>query len=228
MTRRDAAEQREASTNDGAKRCSPMSSFVSATIERLPYAVAYGTAERLLGEIADCCVVATMAGSLRRGEPTCGDIEIVAAPAVEQLHERDLFGDVVRTVPVDRLAARMGTLADNDIVARRRRPDGKLAWGPYWKAFTFEGAPVDLYTPEHARLGWILALRTGPEAFARQLVVPVDRTTKDGRPGLLPPTIRPRDGWLTRGASGERIETPTEREVFDLFGLPYPEPRERR
>jgi len=201
---------------------------VAATEQLLPYAAAYAVAQRLLDEIYDCCDEAIIAGSIRRGEPTCGDVELVVVPSVELRHERDLFGDVVRTVPNDRLAARLTTLADNDVVRRRTRADGKLVWGPAWKSFTFEDTPIDLFTPEAARLGWILALRTGPAAYSRQLVRPVGLTTKDGRPGLLPPTIKPRGGWLTRGASGERIATPTERDVFDLFGLAYPDPRARQ
>jgi DNA polymerase/3'-5' exonuclease PolX len=194
----------------------------------MAYAEALDLAERLLLELADCYVEAIIAGSIRRDEPTVGDIEVVAVPSVELRYERDLFGDIVSTVPVDHLAARLTTLADNGVVRPRPRADGKLVWGPFWKSFTYEGAPIDLFTPEQARLGWILALRTGPAAFSRQLVVERGRTTKDGRRGLLPPTLKPRDGWLTWRTSGERIETPTERHVFDLFGLSYPAPRARR
>jgi DNA polymerase/3'-5' exonuclease PolX len=43
----------------------------------------------------------------------------------------------------------------------------------------------------------------------------------------LPPLLVPRDGWLTRRVSGERIETRDERAVFALFGIPYLEPWER-
>jgi hypothetical protein len=84
-----------------------------------------------------------------------------------------------------------------------------------------------------SRLGWILLLRTGPAAFSRQLVVPKrdDKgrpgRTKDRRPGLLPIHIKPVDGWLTYRTSGERIETPTEQSVFDLFDIPYIEPWSR-
>jgi DNA polymerase beta palm len=120
---------------------------VAATETRLPYAAAYAVAQRLLDEISDCCDAAIIAGSIRRGEPTCGDVEIVAVPAVELRHERDLFGQVVKTVPNDRLAARLTTLADNAVIRRRPRADGKLVWGPSWKSFTFEDTAIDLSTP---------------------------------------------------------------------------------
>lgn len=200
---------------------------MSAAIERLPHADAYGLAERFIAGIADQCVHVEIAGSIRRHAPTCGDIEIVAVPATAVRYQYDLFGSVSGTVAVDSLASRMDRLACEDVVTKRRRADGTLMWGPSWKSFTFGGAAVDLFTPEQERYGWILALRTGPAAFSRQLVMPVGRTTADGRPGLLPPTIAPRDGWLTWGASGERIAVPTEREAFDLFGIGYIEPRAR-
>ena len=202
---------------------------MSTTTNRLSYASAYAVAEACIDEIADSCVQTVIAGSLRRHEPTAGDVEIVAVPIIELRHERDLFGEVVKTIPVDRLHARLTTLADNEIVRPRVRDDGRLvSWGPAWKALTFDGVRVDLFTPDAGRFGWILALRTGPAAFSRQLVVERGHTTRDGRPGFLPPFIRPADGWLTRSLSGERIETPHERDVFDLFDLPYPQPAERR
>jgi DNA polymerase/3'-5' exonuclease PolX len=202
---------------------------VSAATERLPYADAYKVADRLVGDyLAMHCVHAEIAGSIRRRAPTVGDIEVVAVPMVELRYEHDLFGAISRAVVVDFLAERLDRLAEQGVVTRRARPDGKLVWGPSWKSFDFEGARIDLYTPEQGRFGWILALRTGPAAFSRQLVVERGQTTRDGRPGLLPPTIRPRDGWLTRPLSGERIETPTEREVFALFEMPYLAPADRR
>lgn len=105
--------------------------------------------------------------------------------------------------------------------------NGAPRWGPTLKYLTYRGARVDLFTPNVERFGWILLLRTGPAAFSRQLVVPRGRRTKDNRPGLLPPQIVPRDGWLTERVSSYRIETPDERSVFELFGLTYQEPWER-
>jgi DNA polymerase/3'-5' exonuclease PolX len=179
-----------------------------------------GTYERLV-----------VAGSLRRRLAHIGDIEIVAVPKIERL-TTGLFEDM--PTDVDRLDGRMQALLDNDEVGRRRKSDGSLmAWGPTWKSVTFNGRSIDLFTPDAGRFGWILLLRTGPAAFSRQLVVPKrddagrPGRTRDRRPGLLPIHIKPVDGWLSYRTSGERIETADERDVFDLFGLPYVEPWER-
>ena len=37
----------------------------------------------------------------------------------------------------------------------------------------------------------------------------------------------PRDGWLTSRLSAEKIPTPTEQSVFELFKIPYIEPWSR-
>jgi DNA polymerase/3'-5' exonuclease PolX len=171
-----------------------------------------------------------IAGSLRRRLAYIGDIEVVAVPKVE--HQSDGLFEGMATA-VDRIDARMMALLDNDAVSKRLDANGSPRWGPTLKYLTFRGARIDLFTPCAERFGWILMLRTGPAAFTRQLVVPKrddkgrSGRTKDRRPGLLPIHIKPVDGWLTFRTSGERIETPDEKSVFELFGMPYQEPWER-
>lgn len=170
-----------------------------------------------------------VAGSLRRRLAMIGDVEICAVPRVEivRVETPDLFGSEFTSSEVDQLDFRMQELLGHGLVAKRLDANGSPRWGPTLKYLTFDGAPVDLFTPCAERFGWILLLRTGPAIFSRQLVVPKGKRTKDGRPGLLPAYIVPKDGWLTYRTSGERIETPTERSVFELFGLTYQEPWER-
>jgi DNA polymerase/3'-5' exonuclease PolX len=172
-------------------------------------------------------------GSLRRRLAHIGDIEIVAEPKTATV-SGGLFDDDLTTI--DLLHGRLEALLDNGTVQQRLDVNGRPRWGPVVKYLTYRDARVDLFCPDAGRFGWILLLRTGPAAYSRQLVVPrgkiagearTQTKTNDGRWGLMPPHIVPRDGWLTYRMSGERIETPTERSVFDLFGLPYQEPWER-
>ena len=95
------------------------------------------------------------------------------------------------------------------------------------KLLTYNDTPIDLFMPERARFGWILAIRTGPAAFSNALVTPRGATTKSGRRGLLPERYAARDGWLVERLSGQRIETPDESDVFRLLELEYREPWER-
>lgn len=163
-----------------------------------------------------------IAGSVRRRAATVGDIEVVAVPL--RAIQYDLFGARTDTA-VDLLDRTLNDARNRGEVAGREGAAGRQLWGPRAKYLTFEGASIDLFAPEAERFGWILALRTGPAAFSRQLVRPSDRRTKDGRPGLLPRHLAPRDGWLTSRVSGEKIPTPDEADVFRLFGMPHLEDR---
>jgi DNA polymerase/3'-5' exonuclease PolX len=195
------------------------------TAERMFRTEAVAIAKAFVAEIEDCCDQLIVGGSLRRRLAMIGDVEVVCVPKVETV-TGGLFGD--ESTDIDRLDARMTHLLDNGEVTKRLDKNGVPRWGPTLRYVTFQGARVDLFSPCAERFGWILLLRTGPAAFSRQLVMPRGRQTRDGRPGLLPPLIVPRDGWLTWRVSGERIGTPDEESVFELFKLSYLEPWARR
>lgn len=201
--------------------------------ERFPSSVAGPVAKRFVELIAPYCHQVVIAGSLRRRLPTVGDIEVVATPIVEQ-RTAGLFGDVI--VEEDRLGAYLECLLIGGDIQKRPRADGKTFWGPKAKYLTFEGIPVDLFTPDAARFGIILVIRTGPAQFSHRLVATKDQSVVVGkhangheirRPGLLPEMYRVQDGWLTRRVSGEKIATPDEQTVFELLGIEYAEPWNR-
>jgi DNA polymerase/3'-5' exonuclease PolX len=196
----------------------------SAPAERLERPEAVAIARALVAQIEDCCAQLKVAGSLRRRLAHVGDIELVAEPKTEPVTS-GLFDDIVTTR--DLLDERMNELLDSGTVQQRLDINGHPRWGPLVKYLTYRDAKVDLFCPNAERYGWVLLLRTGPAAFSRQLVVAKDRRTKDGRPGLRPVYVAPAAGWLTWRTSAQRIPTPTERHVFELYGLPYLEPWER-
>ena len=187
-----------------------------------PEAVAIARA--FVSAIEDATDQLVVGGSLRRRLAWVSDIEVVAVPKMFEATD-GLFGDV--PVRVNHLEDRLQAMLDHGEVDKRRDRHGVTRWGPTLKYLSFQGAKVDLFSPGPQRFGWILLLRTGPAAFSRQLVVPRGKRTKDDRPGLLPPTVLPRDGWLTDKTSGQRIETPTERDAFRVLGLDWIEPWER-
>jgi len=200
---------------------------MSSTATRLPYDTASTAAGSLSVLLADVCESIMVCGSVRRRAETVGDVELVAVPRIMTYEQFDLFREIVKTTTVDLLFARLDALADDGLIVKRQRSDGKLVWGPHAKALSYDGIPFDLYTPEKERAGWIVLVRTGPAAFARQLVVEVGTLTKDRRPGLMPPTVRAVNGWLVDRVSGRRLETPTERDAFAALKLEYLEPWER-
>lgn len=209
---------------------------MSATTDtRMQRTTAIAIARQFVAEIEPYATQLIVAGSLRRRLAMIGDIEIVAVPKVEMVPHpvTDLFGEKIEYTDVDRLDERLNQMLAVGAVQKRLDAKGSPRWGATLKYLTYQGARVDLFCPSAERFGWILLLRTGPAAFSRQLVVPKtdDRgkrlLTKDRRPGLMPAHIRAKDGWLTYRTSRERIPTPTERDVFELFGLAYEEPWER-
>lgn len=202
---------------------------MSGADTRIPRPEAVAAAKRFVDLLDGTYSQLVVAGSLRRRLALIGDVEVVAVPRVESVESEDvdLFGTRRPAEDVDLLDRRMQMLLEEGTVSKRLDSAGSPRWGPMVKFALFEGVRVDLFTPSEDRFGWILLLRTGSAMFSRQLVVPKGKQTRDGRPGLLPRHLQPRDGYLTYRTSGERIPTPTEREVFDLFGLPVREPWER-
>jgi DNA polymerase/3'-5' exonuclease PolX len=203
---------------------------------RFPAAVAGPIARRFAEMIAPYCHQVVIAGSLRRRLPTVGDIEIVAVPMLSEARSVDMFGELVKARTTDHLHDYLESLLTDGIVQKRPRSDGATFWGPKAKYMTFEGIPLDLFTPDADRIGIILAIRTGPAEFSHRLVTPKDQSVVVGRkangheirrPGLMPPMYRVQDGWLTYRVSGERIPTPTEESVFQALGLPWAEPWQR-
>ena len=202
--------------------------------QRFPSSVAGPVAKRFVELIAPYCDQVEIAGSLRRRLPTVGDIEIVAVPKIDQ-RTGGLFADVVSAH--DLLADFLDQWWATGDIQKRLDKNDRPAWGPRHKRLTYDGIPVDLFTPaEPDRLGIVLVIRTGPAEFSHRLVTPKDQSVVVGkkpngheirRPGLLPQMYRVQDGWLTFRVSGERIPTPDEATVFDLLGIDYAEPWNR-
>jgi DNA polymerase/3'-5' exonuclease PolX len=203
---------------------------VSGTVDtRMERPAAVEIAKRFVALIEDYTDQLIVAGSLRRRLAMIGDIEICAVPkaGVDLVETVGLFGSEIERRDVDLLDRRMNELLRDGTVSKRLDANGSPRWGPTLKYLAFEGARIDLFTPSAERFGWILLLRTGPAPLSRQLVVPKGKRTKDNRPGLMPAYIVPKDGHLTYQTSGERIPTPDEQSVFDLFGLPFVDPWSR-
>lgn len=200
---------------------------MSATETRMRLAEAEAIAMAFCREIGPYAERMMIAGSIRRGEETVGDIEIVAVPRIETAVTLDMFGEAVGADRIDHLDGFLKTGLDLGVV-EKRETHGIYAWGFKYKRLSFEGAPFDLFCCDAERWGVILAIRTGPSAYSHQLVTPRIHKTNDGRPGLLPAHMKVAEGWLTYRMSGERIVTPEERGFFETIGVPYVEPWNRR
>lgn len=201
---------------------------------RLQLDPAIRLAEKVAMALAPGCDRIQVAGSIRRREPTVGDIEVVAIPRVNA----GLFSGGVH---LD------GVL---DELTRSERLLPGSANGEKFKQFgipSVDGLMLDLFLVSADTWGVQLAIRTGPREFSTALV------TERSRGGLLRDGLIVREGrvWNRdevtvgfvdyRGAGGRRegapffnldpgaepYDTPEERDFMELAGG-WVEPDQRR
>ena len=188
---------------------------------RVPLASARAEAAEARARLAPACERVEVAGSIRRGRPDVGDVELVAVPRVTP-GRPDLFG--TPTEAIDELHALATELLAAGVLAHRPDRNGRPAFGEKLKRVVFRGdageLPLDLFavTPP-AQFGVIFTVRTGPGAFSTRLV------TARRYGGGMPEGFRVRDGALW---DGERpVATPEEADLFAALGLPWLPPERR-
>lgn len=171
----------------------------------------------MLDGLRPYCRKAEIAGSVRRGERTCHDIDLVIVP-----ENGDLFGDQeIWTISlVEYVRSNPAWTLDREFHQQTRYV--KLRSVRHM-SFTLD---LSLCGPD--RFGWILALRTGPQEFTKALVSIVKRagwTFTEGR--LWRVEWADSQHYLHEARLIEPIETPEEKDLFDALGLPYIEPPDR-
>ena len=179
-----------------------------------PYAQAHRIATQLVDKLRPACERIEIAGSLRRKQAEVGDIEIVAIgrPIL------DLLGEPFKTTEIEYLLQQW--VDDRHIEMRKD--------GFKYKQFDFcasEGTPytVDLFLVQPETWGVQLLIRTGPAAFSKRMV------TSKSSGGWRPDYLFVRDGRVWGRSSNDLpLNTPEERDVFDLWQMDYIEPEERR
>ncbi|HML22110.1 MAG TPA: hypothetical protein PKD09_10690 [Aggregatilinea sp.] len=175
---------------------------------RYPWLQMAALAGELVRELEPVCSRLSVAGSLRRGQDRIGDIELVAIADGTLLDEQ------------------CNEWLAHGIIEQRRKSTGSLlAWGSRYKAFVYDGIPVDLFITSAPQWGLIYQIRTGPGSSdqprwpggANQMLM-----TPHSRGGLLPDhdhdTLRVEGGWMWRG--DRRLDTPEELDVYRLLGIP--------
>jgi DNA polymerase/3'-5' exonuclease PolX len=168
--------------------------------QRLPLSAALAIAERARAALAPYCHRVEIAGSVRRGRPFVGDLEIVAQPLQEP---SDLFGEA--------LVAHHGFCAVvNGWRAIKGQPTGK-----YTQRRLPEGITLDLFIADEENFGWLMALRTGSATFSHKVLAT----------GMLKAGYSMLNGYVYR--RGERMALRAETEVFTLIGIPFVPPSDR-
>lgn len=194
---------------------------MSATTARLPLAEGRLLAEELAKLLRPACVRLEVCGSIRRGTPTVGDVDLLCEPITEPV--ADMFGTPTGEV-VDLLDARCDELWALGELRQRLDRNGRPAWGRKLKRALYRGIAVDIRACYDATTwGAWLVISTGPSEFNKALVTP------RAQGGRLPPGFEwKRDAGFQLHRYGGRVETPTEQAVFEALGIPYIAPGDRR
>lgn len=162
-------------------------------------------AEELLELLRPACERVEIAGSIRRRRQDCGDVELLCIPKFDGL--------------IDLLDQKLKWLIGIHSLEYRHNKKGSITYGPKNKLLSHadSGIGVDIFSTDERCWPVALVVRTGPKES-----------------NIAIATAAQRRGWHLE-AYGPGFDTPeglirckSERDVFELVGLPYKEPWERR
>jgi DNA polymerase (family 10) len=169
-----------------------------STGPRIPLAEALDIAANVVAVLGPHCLKIDVAGSIRRQSPTIGDLEIVCLPDHDPLESTPLFAGGFAQA-VEQWPGLKGS------------PDGR-----YTQPLLPSGLTLDLFMPHSDSYGLILAIRTGSADWShKKLAIAWVCAGFHSEGGLL------------RREDGSVIPCRTERELFDVIGLPWVEPVDR-
>ena len=166
---------------------------------KIPLAQAEHDARVMVNALRPFCSRIRSAGSVRRKEKYCGDLEIVCIPRMEP----GLGGDISMFDRIDWTlygAVKLNGDRQKKIILRG-------------------GIQLDLFITTREQWGYILMLRTGPADFSHKMVTP----KADG--GFMPGYLKCDDGFIW--SRNHTVDTPEEIDVFNLYGMDYMEPPAR-
>ena len=202
--------------------------------------IAYQLARDLMEQLSVGCVRISIAGSIRRGKETPGDIEIVAVPATGEYQVKDMFDLVIETVVVNRLHETLNELFHRGTwnMALNQATLKPLRDGPKHKKLVHSATGVlcDLFMTETRHWGYTYVIRTGPAEFSHALVTRALNLHMFFNGCLLhnhPPVFEVVQGKREvqpcpyGDLCSQIIETPEEQAIFDALHLAYLSPVER-
>jgi len=162
-------------------------------------------AEQIKAVLESSCDRIEICGSIRRCKPYPNDLELLCIPKY--------------SVGKDMLDAKIKTMIYFDMLGYRLNKLGSKVYGPKNKLLVHlpSGIGVDVFSTTPECWPVALAIRTGPKESNRAIAIAAQRK-----------------GWRLR-AYGSGFDTPdgvicclSERAVFELVGLRYLEPEERK
>lgn len=191
--------------------------------QRWRFADAIPVAAEICARLKPATERLVVAGSMRRGKPTVGDIEVLYIPRlVERMDPGDLLG---ATELVNLADEAIGAMEREGILTRRQNVKGSEMFGEKNKLMRHDasGIPVDLFAATEENWWNYLVCRTGPADSNTRIA------TRAQQMGWK---WNPYGAGFTRGGAlagqREQFVVTCEEEVFQFVGLPYLKPEERR
>ncbi len=164
-------------------------------------------AKNILLQLQPFCERIEIAGSIRREKEEVKDIEIVCIPkSTTHISSYDMFGAAQYSLTRD-----PGFIK---IVNTLKVIKGQAS-GKYMQRILPEGIVLDLFTATPSNWGLILAIRTGSSEYSKKILG--DNWVKRGYHSI--------DGMLHK--AGKPVIVREEKELFDLIGKNYTEPKYR-
>ena len=168
-----------------------------------PYEEMMKIAQSVEAELSPHCERIQIAGSLRRKCDEIGDIEIVCIPGP---YEIGMFASGIAKVCNQWKCIKGNFHAEKN---------GKKV--RYTQREMEDGTKIDIFIATPENWGYILAIRTGSAEFSKTLAKQWKRKGFHGK-----------DGMLHRTITGKLIVVPEEEYLFQLIGLNWVEPEDRK
>jgi len=176
------------------------------------YADAMRLAEQLVEDLRPFCRRIEIAGSLRRNKDTVGDIELLFIPAFE---DRQI--DMFTTEPMDLAHEELNRWLAAGVMSKREGANGSTAWGAKNKlALHRSGIACDFFSTTEENWWVSLVIRTGGKETNLSLTN-----------GAIAKNMHLNAYGSGFTKLGKVIPCHSEREVFEMAGVPYREPEDR-
>lgn len=190
--------------------------------KRWPREIGLAVAEEIVALLEPACASIIVAGSLRRGKPDVGDVEILYIPLLTSLPDpADFFA--IREANCAEIL--IGEMLESGVLTKRLSANGREAWGDKNKLarHVATGMPVDLFAATRENWFNYLVCRTGP---AESNIRIAQRAQQMGW------KRNPYGAGFTRGGHDdvdfEEYRVTSEEGLFRFLALPYDKPEDRK
>lgn len=178
-----------------------------------PWKAAMELAEQLKAALEPMCEAIEIAGSLRRRKALVSDIELLYIPRFES-RKVDLFD----SAPVSLVDEGLATWLRTGVLTKRLSMTGITTWGEKNKLSVHVGTgiPVDFFATTRENWFVSLVIRTGSKETNLRLTTGAN---------ALGRSLNAYGSGVT--INGQVHPATSERDVFNLCGVPYLEPEQR-